>query len=205
MFRDRSRPARPTAPTWQEHLREFEVPVAVLAQPDPGRRVLVARQGVDDFLNQLDIAYYDDDRSIAVQVTTHRPLPGRLRITSDLHPPLLLADFLANASPHGPIELPDEPLRSTGHLVVDGVTVPADRLVRGDYMITSATVANTTIAVISTAELHDQAIRLRLESTDATAATPQPRPRPTASLQPNRRRTSPPCARAAAPAAWTSS
>ncbi|MFF2353535.1 hypothetical protein ACFVVL_27580 [Kitasatospora sp. NPDC058115] len=92
-------------------------------------------------------------------------------VPSDLQPSLLLDVFLANASPDGPIEVREEPVRSTGRLIVDGIVVPADRLARGDYTVASATVANTTIAVISTTELYDQAIRLRRKSTGATAAT----------------------------------
>ncbi|MFF7458657.1 hypothetical protein [Kitasatospora sp. NPDC008115] len=172
MFRDPGRPVRPVLPIWQENLREFEVPVAVLARPDPGRPVLVARQAVDGFLNQLDVAYYDDDRTIAIQVTTHRPLPGHFRITSDLSPSALLADFLYNASPHGPVELPGEPLPSTGHLTVDGVTVPADRLVHGGYVVTSAALQDVTIAVISTTGLHGQAVRLHRESAHPVTAAP---------------------------------
>ncbi|KOV13306.1 hypothetical protein ADK60_29875 [Streptomyces sp. XY431] len=168
MFRDPTRKDRPTAPTWQENLREFEIPVAVLAQPDPGQRILVGRQSTDDFLDQLDVTYYDDDRTIAVQVTTHRPLPAHFRTTSDLRPPLLLDVFLANASPDGPIEIPGEPVTGPGHLIIDGTTVPADRITHGDYVLTSATVTDATIAVISTADLHDRAVRLDRESTRPT-------------------------------------
>ncbi|MFD4905187.1 hypothetical protein [Kitasatospora purpeofusca] len=125
--------------------------------------MLVGRQGVDDFLNQLDVAYYDD-HTIAVQVSTHRQLPDHFRTTSPLRPSLLLDSFLVNSSPGGPVVVPDEPAQGIGELIVDGAAVPADRLTRGDYVVTSATVADVTIAVISTIDLHDQAVLLHRES-----------------------------------------
>ncbi|MFB7673034.1 hypothetical protein ACFC26_16660 [Kitasatospora purpeofusca] len=173
VFRDPTRKDRPGPPTWEENLREFEVPVAILDGPESGRRVLVGRHAVNEFLNQLDVAYYDDDRTIAVQVTTHRPLPGHFRTTSDLDPALLLDVFLANASPDGPVEVPREQAHGAGHLIVDGRIVPADRISRGDYTVTSAALAGTTLAVVSTADLHGRAVRLRRATVHPLARVPQ--------------------------------
>ncbi|WP_406097089.1 hypothetical protein [Kitasatospora purpeofusca] len=60
-------------------------------------------------------------------------------------------------------------MRGTGHPIVDGTTVPADRIVRGDCTVMSAAAVGTTIAVVSIADLQSRAVRVRGEIADPLA------------------------------------
>ncbi|MFF9645363.1 hypothetical protein [Kitasatospora aureofaciens] len=131
-----------------------------MGEPRPGRHRLVGRQSTDGVLCHLDLQYYED-RTNLVQVTTHRPLPDHIRVRSAFDLESLLDVFLANAVATGPIHLPGEPAEGPGHLIVDGTAIEARRLTHGDYVATSASVGTETVGVISTASLHDQAVRIR--------------------------------------------
>ncbi|WP_459651407.1 hypothetical protein [Kitasatospora sp. Ki12] len=162
---------RPIEPTWQETLRAFGHRVAALEEPRPGWHRLVGRQSTDGVLHHLDLQYYED-RTNLVQVTSHRPLPDHIRARSAFDLESLLDVFLANASATGPIDLPGEPEEEgPGQLIVDGTVIEARRLTHGDYVATSASIGTETVAVISTASLHDQAVRIRLHAGELQPTT----------------------------------
>ncbi len=168
MFHDSAHPGRPTDRVWRETLRAFGRPVAVLARPRPGWRRLVGHGSVDGLLQRLDLGYWAE-HTMLVQVTTQRRLPEHVRVFPTLEPDALLSEFLFNSSPSGgPICPPYALTPGTGQLVLDGTAVEARRLTYGDHLATLAVVGQETIAVISTAALHDQAVRLTFD----TAATP---------------------------------
>jgi hypothetical protein len=164
MFHSSGHPGRPVDRIWQETLREFGRPVAVLARPEPGCRRLVGQGSVDGLIQRLDLGYYEE-HTMLVQVTTQRRLPEHVRVFSTLEPDALLDEFLFNSSPDGPIRLPNELTTGTGRLVVDGTAVEAQRLTRGDYIATLAAIGEERVAVISTTALHDQAVHLTLDTT----------------------------------------
>lgn len=166
MFHSSGRRGRPDDRIWLETLGEFGRPVAVLARPEPGWRRLVGQGSVDGLLQRLDLGYYEE-QTMLVQVTTQRRLPEYVRVFSTLEPDALLDEFLFNSSPHGPIRQPNEPATGTGHLVVDGTAVEAQRLTCGDYVATLAAIGEEKVAVVSTAALHDQAVHLILDTTAA--------------------------------------
>ncbi|MGV9242760.1 hypothetical protein [Streptomyces sp. NPDC003710] len=100
-----------------------------------------------------------------VQVTTQRRLPEHARVFSTPEPDALLDEFLFNSSPRGPIRQPNELATGTGHLIVDGTAIEAQRLSCGDYIVTLAAIGEEVVAVVSNAALHDQAVRLTLDAT----------------------------------------
>lgn len=104
-----------------------------------------------------------------VQVTTQRRLPEYVRVFSTLEPDGLLHHFLYNSSPDGPIWRPYAPIPGTGRLVVDGTAVAARRLAYGDHLATLATIGEETVAVVSTAALHAQAVQLTFDTTATPA------------------------------------
>ncbi|MFB7911954.1 hypothetical protein ACFC1T_36525 [Kitasatospora sp. NPDC056076] len=161
---------RPIEPTWQETLQAFGHRVAALEEPRPGWHRLVGRQSTDGVLHHLDLQYHEE-RTNLVQVTTQRPLPDHIRARSSFDLGSLLDVFLANACAAGPIDLPGEPEEGPGQLIVDGTVIEARRLTHGDYVATGASVGTETVAVISTASLHDQAVRLRLHAGEPQPAT----------------------------------
>ncbi|MCC9307359.1 hypothetical protein LN042_09625 [Kitasatospora sp. RB6PN24] len=179
---------------WAESLRKFGRPAAVLARPRPQWRRLSSWLAADDVLHQLAAGYYDADRDNVVQVITHRVPP--VRVFSAPDPESFLRNFLVNASPHGLIPLPGGQVLSegalllpegkrlgpgewlrlpgelstgTGQLVVDGTAVDASRFSYGDYLLTTAEIGETTVAVVSAAALHDEAVRLTLERPTAAS------------------------------------
>ncbi|MER6069554.1 hypothetical protein ABT187_12000 [Streptomyces sp. NPDC001817] len=164
MFHSSGRTGRPVDRIWLQTLREFGRPVAVLTRPEPGWHRLVGRGSVDGLLHRLDLGYHEE-HTMLVQVTTQRRLPEHVRVFSTLEPDALLDEFLLNFSPDGPVRLPGEPTTGTGRLVVDGMEVEGRRLTHGDYIATLAAMGDETVAVISIAALHDQAVRLTLDTT----------------------------------------
>ncbi|WP_405736357.1 hypothetical protein OG607_44720 [Streptomyces sp. NBC_01537] len=165
MFHSSAHPGRPVDRIWLETLRSFARPVAVLARPQPGWRRLVGQGSVDGLLQRIDLGYWEE-RTLQVQVTTQRRLPDHVRVFSTLEPDALLSDFLfSNCSPDGPVCLPYVLTPSASQLVVDGTAVEAQRLTYGDYVATLAAIGEETIAVISTAALHDQAVHLTFDTT----------------------------------------
>ncbi len=159
-----STPNHPVDPTWQNTLREFGRPVAVLARPQPRWRRLVGQGAVDGLLQRLDLGYYEE-HTMLVQVTTQRQLPEHIRVFSTLEADALLSEFLFNSSPDGPICPPYVPTPVTGQLVVDGTVVEAQRITYGDYLATLGAIGEETIAVVSSAAFHDQAVQLTLDAT----------------------------------------
>lgn len=142
--------------------------MAALARPEPGWRRLVGQGSVDGLLQRLDLGYYEE-HAMLVQVSTQRRLPEHVRVYSTLEPDALLDEFLLNSSPDGPIWVPDVPTVGTGRLVVDGTAVEAQRLTCGEYLATLAAIGEETVAVISTAALHGQAVHLILDTTAVAA------------------------------------
>ncbi len=168
MFHSSAYPGRPVDRIWLEALRAFGRPVAALARPRPGWRRLVGQGSVDGLLQRLDLGYYEE-RTMLVQVTTQRRLPEHVRVFSTPEPDALLGEFLFNSSPDGPIWLPYVLTVGTGQLFVDGTAVEAQRLRYGDYIATLAAIGEETVAVISTAALHDQAVHLTFDTTAVPA------------------------------------
>ena len=164
MFYSSGERGRPDDRMWLEALREFGRPVAVLERPEPGWRRVVGQGSVDGLLQRLDLGYYAE-QTMLVQVTTQRRLPEHVRVFSTLEPDAVLDEFLFNSSPRGPIRRPDELAAGTGRLVVDGTAIEAQRLTCGDYIATLAAIGEEMVAVVSTAALHDQAVRLTLDTT----------------------------------------
>ncbi|QRX91342.1 MULTISPECIES: hypothetical protein [Streptomyces] len=168
MFHSSAHPGRPDDRIWLETLRAFSRPVAVLVRPQPGWRRLVSQGSVDGFLQRLDLGYYEE-HTMLVQVTTQRRLPEHVRVFSTLKPDALLGEFLFNSSPDGPIWLPNVLTTGTGQLVVDGTEVDAQAVTYGGYTATLAAIGDETVAVVSTAALHDQAVHLTFDTTAVPA------------------------------------
>ncbi|MEU8971251.1 hypothetical protein AB0D11_18590 [Streptomyces monashensis] len=164
MFYSSARPDRPADRIWLDTLREHGRPVAVLARPEPGWRRRVGHRSVDGLLQRIDLGYCEE-RATLVQVTSQRRLPEHVRVFSTLEPDVLLSEFLLNSSPDGPIRLPGELSAGVGRLVVDGAAVEAQWLACGDYIATLAAVGEETVAVVSTAALHERAVRLTFDTT----------------------------------------
>ncbi|MGW2425298.1 hypothetical protein ACWC0C_39680 [Streptomyces sp. NPDC001709] len=164
MFHSSAQPGRPVDRIWLEALREFGRPVAVLARPEPGWRRMVGQGSVDGLLQRIDLGYYEE-HTLLVQVTTQRRLPEHIRVFSTLEPDALLGEILYDSSPDGPIWPPDVLAVGTSQLLVDGAPVEAQRFTCGDYVAALAEIGEETVAVISTAALHDQAVRLTLDTT----------------------------------------
>ncbi|OLZ74665.1 hypothetical protein AV521_03430 [Streptomyces sp. IMTB 2501] len=164
MFQGSAQPGRPVDRIWLETLREFGRPVAVLARPEPGWRRLVGQGQVDGLLQRLDLGYYEE-HTMLVQVTTQRRLPEHIRVFSTLEPDAVLGEVLYNSSPDGPISLPDVLTAGTGQLVVNGAAFEARRFTCGNHIATLAEIGEETVAVVSTAALHDRAVHLTLATT----------------------------------------
>ncbi|MFI5532954.1 hypothetical protein ACIA8O_30900 [Kitasatospora sp. NPDC051853] len=150
MFRSSAPLPPPELPGWPELLREFGCPAAALARPRPTWLRLAGSSGTDGTTHQLDLDYYED-HTLLVRVTTHRVPPP---LAPD--PAALLLDFLPTTSPSGPLT----PATGTGWLFVDGSAVEGRRLTHHDHVLTIATIAAETVAVASTAVLHDEAVHL---------------------------------------------
>ncbi|MEV7728903.1 hypothetical protein AB0P15_29820 [Streptomyces sp. NPDC087917] len=178
MFHSSDRSGRPADRTWQETLRRFGGPVVELASPEPGWRRLDGLRSVDDHLHRIDLGYHEQ-RTMVVQVTTQRRLPEHVRVFGALEPDGLLADFLDNCSPDGPIRpldarpdrmgrphsedpfwLPDVVAAGTGPLVLDGTAIEGRRFTYGGHVVTLAVIGERTVAVTSAADLHAQAVHL---------------------------------------------
>ena len=164
MFHSSAHPGRPVDRIWLDALRAFGRPVAVLARPHPGWRRDVGEQRVDDLLQQLEVGY-SEERTMLVNVITTRRLPDRVRVFSPLGPDGALWNFLQSASPDPPSSLLSLLPPGPGQLVVDGTAVEAQRFTYGDHVCTIAAIGEETVAVVSSAALHDQAVHLTLDST----------------------------------------
>ncbi|WP_143079135.1 hypothetical protein [Streptomyces monashensis] len=164
MFYSSAGPDRPADRIWLDTLREYGRPVAVLARPEPVWRRRVGQRSVDGFLQRIDLGYCEEG-TMLVQVTSQRCLPEHVRVFSTLEPDALLSEFLLNSSPDGPICRPGELTAGRGRLVVGGSAVEAQRLTCGEYIATLAAIGEETVAVVSTAALHEQAVHLLLDTT----------------------------------------
>ncbi|GAA5023554.1 hypothetical protein GCM10025734_80730 [Kitasatospora paranensis] len=125
----------------------------------------MGRGSADGHLQRLDLAY-GAEHTVGVQVTTQRRLPEHVRVFSTLEPDALLSEFLfQHSSPDGPVCPPWVLTSGPGHLVVDGTGVEAQRLAYGDHLVSLAVVGEETVAVVSAAALHDEAVHLTFDTT----------------------------------------
>ncbi|MFB9368177.1 hypothetical protein ACWCYY_40365 [Kitasatospora sp. NPDC001664] len=159
MFRSSAPPPLPELPNWPSLLREFGCPAAALARPRPTWFHRADASGTNGVTHQLSLDYYED-HTVLARVTTHRVPPPHLRVPLTPDPTALLLDFLATTSPSEVLA----PTTGTGWLFVDGSAVEGRRLTHGDHVLTIATIAAETVAVASTAALHDEAVHLTLHT-----------------------------------------
>ena len=164
MFHGSADPGRPVDRIWTEALRAFGCPVAVLARPRPGWRSYVGEQRVDGLLQQLELGYCDE-RAMLVRVITTRRLPDRVRVFSPLSADGALWNFLYSNSPDPPLVPLDVLPPGEGQLVVDGTAVQAQRFTYGDHVCTLAAIGEESVAVVSAATLHVEAVHLTLDTT----------------------------------------
>jgi hypothetical protein len=164
MSQSSAHPGGPVDRIWTEALRAFARPVAVLARPRPEWRRFVGQQEVDGLLQQIELGYCDG-HTMLVQVITNRRLPEHVRVFAPLGPEGALINFLYSDSPDPPIRLSDMLPPEAGQLVVDGAAVEAQLFRYGDHMCSLASIGEETVAVVSTAALHGQAVHLTLDTT----------------------------------------
>ncbi|MFJ9447901.1 hypothetical protein ACIRRH_39650 [Kitasatospora sp. NPDC101235] len=158
----------PAIPTPEETLREFARPVAALARPEPTWTVLLGREGIDDYLTDIDLQYAHQ-HTYRVRVRTSRPVPAHFRVKSHMR----LDDVLNNTIANFTDENDPDPTASAQALHNPGLTTTGEALLRLDgqeHTVRTATrdgffaamleLGNQTIAVAAPETLRDVALDL---------------------------------------------
>ncbi|MFI9162832.1 hypothetical protein [Kitasatospora aureofaciens] len=158
---------RRAVPTHDETLREFGRPIAALARPEPGWKILLGREGIDGYLTDVDLDYARQ-RSYRVRVRTTRPAPEHFRVK----PRTRLEDVLNNTisnfgegelDPRASAETLLNPApATTGEAVLrlDGQEHTVRTAIRGGFFAAMLELGDQTIAVAAPESLRDVALDL---------------------------------------------
>ncbi|CAM5558201.1 hypothetical protein BOQ63_006725 (plasmid) [Streptomyces viridifaciens] len=158
---------RRAVPTHDETLREFGRPIAALARPEPGWTILLGREGIDDYLTDVDVQY-THQRSYRVRVRTTRPAPEHFRAKPRTRLEDLLNNTISNfdegeLDPRASAETLLNPVpATTGEAVLrlDGQEHTVRTVIRGGFFAAVLELGDQTIAVAAPESLRDVALDL---------------------------------------------
>ncbi|MEU6972936.1 hypothetical protein AB0A71_35525 [Kitasatospora aureofaciens] len=159
---------RRAVPTHDETLREFGRPIAVLARPEPEWTILLGREGIDDYLTDVDVQYAHQ-RSYRVRVRTTKPAPEHFRVKPHTRLEGVLNNTISNFTdadepdPRASAEARLNPApAATGEalLRLDGQEHIVRTASRGGFFAAMLELGDQTIAVAAPETLRDVAFDL---------------------------------------------